>query len=242
MNRSTSSMFSDRARSRTHRLATVLAPPIQAVYRIFGRSVDITPQNLPRSGPVIVAAYHASMLDPLFVALSIWYNGRMPHFLAKDSLFREPLGTPLRALGQIPVIRYSQEASDSLKYAKEALHAGECVVIYPQGTLTKNPDLWPEKFRSGAARLSLETGAPIVPVAHWGTSLLMPPRAKKPKLDPRNIVQISYGTPIEPTVEPSKRNIALLTRHVEARVAQGVARLRGQPLPDFYTRALEFPA
>lgn len=225
---------------RTYSFARVVAGPVETIYRLFGRWADITPHNIPAHGPAILAVYHASLLDPLFVALSLWRNGRMPHFLAKSPLFKGPLGTPLRSLGQIPVFRNSSSATDSLIAAKECLAAGECVVIYPQGTLTKNPDLWPEHFRSGTVRLAFETGAPIIPVAHWGTHLLMPPGAKRPKIKPGNIVQIAYGEPISVAgIEPSRGNITKLTRYVEAVVANGVAKLRGVPLPQKYRAALE---
>lgn len=232
--------FEAQDRKRTLQIARAVAPPLTAAYRVFGRWVDDNPQNLPSEGPAIIAAYHASLLDPLFVALSMWHNGRMPHFMAKSPLFDGLLGVPLRALGQIPVIRNSSSASDSLTYAKRALDAGECVVIYPQGTLTKNPELWPEHFKSGAGRLAFETGVPIIPLAHWGTSLLLPPGSKKPAFKPGNIVRISYGEPIDLTgVEPTRENLVKVTRHLEAVIAQDISRLNGKPLPERYVNALE---
>lgn len=232
--------FTPEDQKRTHRLARVVAPPLRTVYRVFGRWVDENPHNIPQDGPAILAVYHASLLDPVFVALSLWSNGRMPRFMAKSPLFTGIIGRPMRALGQIPVLRNSTSASDSLKYARKALDAGECVVIYPQGTLTKNPELWPENFKTGVARLALESGVPIVPVAHWGTSALMPPGAKKPALKPGNIVRISYGEPIDISgIEPTRENLRTITNHVEAVIARDVARLSGKPLPERYTHALE---
>ncbi|MDK8346496.1 lysophospholipid acyltransferase family protein [Brevibacterium sp. UMB1308A] len=232
--------FTPEDQKRTKRLARLVAPTLRASYRVFGRWVDENPHNIPKDGPAILAVYHASLLDPVFVALSLWSNGRLPRFMAKSSLFTGIIGRPMRALGQIPVLRDSATASDALKYARKALDAGECVVIYPQGTLTKNPELWPENFKTGAARLALESGVPIVPVAHWGTSALMPPGAKKPAFKPGNIVRINYGEPIDVTgIEPTRENLRAVTSHIEAVIARDVARLSGKPLPERYTHALE---
>lgn len=232
--------FTPEDHKRTFRLARMVAPPLKVAYRVFGRWVDENPHNIPTDGPAILAVYHASLLDPVFVALSLWSNGRLPRFMAKSPLFTGLIGGPMRALGQIPVLRNSATASDSLKYARKALDAGECVVIYPQGTLTKNPELWPENFKTGVARLALESGVPIVPVAHWGTSALMPPGAKKPAFKPGNIVRISYGEPIDVTgIEPTRENLRTITNHIEAVIARDVARLSGRPLPERYTHALE---
>ena len=232
--------FTPEDHKRTFRLARMVAPPLKTAYRVFGRWVDENPHNIPTDGPAILAVYHASLLDPVFVALSLWSNGRLPRFMAKSSLFTGIIGRPMRALGQIPVLRDSATASDALKYARKALDAGECVVIYPQGTLTKNPELWPENFKTGVARLALESGVPIVPVAHWGTSALMPPGAKKPAFKPGNIVRISYGEPIDVTgIEPTRENLRAVTNHIEAVIAHDVARLNGKPLPERYTHALE---
>ncbi|UZD61285.1 lysophospholipid acyltransferase family protein [Brevibacterium sp. JSBI002] len=131
--------------------------------------------NLPPEGEgMIVAAYHANHLDPILVGLALKRNGRMPHFLAKSTLFTGILGMLLKRIGQIPVLRASAQAGDSLAYAKQALAKGETVVIYPEGTLTKDPDFWPQHFKTGTARLALETGAPIIPVAHWGLNEIYP--------------------------------------------------------------------
>jgi 1-acyl-sn-glycerol-3-phosphate acyltransferase len=94
---------------------------------------------------------------------------RHPRFLAKQELFDKPvLGTVLRGAGQIPVRRGAGDGS-SLEEAKRALQAGEVVVIYPEGTsTTTDPDFSPGRGKTGAVRLSLATGVPILPVATWG--------------------------------------------------------------------------
>ena len=75
-----------------------------------------------------------------------------------------------------------------------AVRDGECVVVYPEGTLTRDPDLWPMTGKSGAARIALETGCPVIPVGQWGAHELLPPYSKKPDLFPRK--QIVMKRPI----------------------------------------------
>ena len=89
-------------------------------------------------------------------------------------MFRnKALGGFLRAAGQIPVERLSANAAGAYDAAVAAVRAGECVVVYPEGTLTRDPDLWPMVGKSGAARIALETGCPVIPVGQWGAHDLL---------------------------------------------------------------------
>ena len=83
------------------------------------------------------------------------------------------LGRILRACGQIPVQRQSAKSADALLAAVEAVHQGRAVVIYPEGTITRDPDLWPMKGKTGAARIALRTGCPVIPIGQWGAQELM---------------------------------------------------------------------
>ena len=126
--------------------------------------------NIPETGPVILAPNHMTEVDPLILVQAIAYGGgRIPRFLAKASLFKPPgTGTILTHAKQIPVYRQSEDPASALRDAATALEAGECVVLYPEGTVTGDPDKWPMVGRTGLVRLALQTGAPVVPVAHWG--------------------------------------------------------------------------
>ena len=116
-----------------------------------------------------MAATHISYLDPFSTALAIIRRGRRPRFLAKDDLFRIPLvGRALRGAGQIRVSRGTGERRP-LREAERALEEGEVVAIYPEGTVTQRPDHLPKEGKTGAVRLSLATGVPIVPLASWGS-------------------------------------------------------------------------
>ncbi|MGO2807066.1 MAG: lysophospholipid acyltransferase family protein, partial [Glutamicibacter arilaitensis] len=124
-------------------------------------------ETLPQGG-YILCPNHLTEIDPLVVGHAIYSNGRLPRWLAKESLFNVPvLGWMLRETGQVPVARSATSAGESLKAAKRVLDAGGVIVIYPEGTLTRDPNLWPMVGRTGAARLALQTGAPVVPMAHW---------------------------------------------------------------------------
>jgi 1-acyl-sn-glycerol-3-phosphate acyltransferase len=128
----------------------------------------------------------------------LYNQKRPPHFLAKAGLFKAPvLGTLLRATRQIPVERSTAGANRSLQVAKEVVDAGGAIIIYPEGTLTRDPDLWPMKGHTGAARLALQTGAPVVPMAHWGAHEVFPRYAKRFHIFPRKTVRVLVGDPVD---------------------------------------------
>lgn len=125
--------------------------------------------HIPREGPAIVACNHISYLDPIGNAYAIVRAGRRPRFLAKDDLFKIPVvGAALKGAHQIPVDR-GTDGRTPLLAARAALDAGEIVVIYPEGTVTTDPDFLPMRGRTGAVRLSLTSGVPITPMASWGS-------------------------------------------------------------------------
>jgi 1-acyl-sn-glycerol-3-phosphate acyltransferase len=155
-------------------------------------------ENIPTSGGFILALNHVSHLDPLTAAHIVYDHGRLPRYLAKSGLFRNrALGFFLRAAGQIPVERLSKNAVGAYDAAVAAVRAGECVVVYPEGTITRDPDGWPMTGKSGAARIALETGCPVIPVGQWGAQQLLAPYARKPDLFPRKKITMRVGTPVE---------------------------------------------
>jgi 1-acyl-sn-glycerol-3-phosphate acyltransferase len=127
-------------------------------------------EHVPPEGPVLVACNHISYLDPLAHGYFLVKAGRRPRFLAKIELFRNPVTGPvLRGAGQIPVRRGSGERGP-LELALKALHDGEVVVVYPESTITTNPDLSPMRGKAGIARLTLASHVPVVPLAVWGSA------------------------------------------------------------------------
>ncbi|MGJ3402784.1 lysophospholipid acyltransferase family protein [Glutamicibacter sp. Je.9.36] len=154
-------------------------------------------ETLPPDG-YILCPNHLTEIDPLVVGHAIYSNGRLPRWLAKESLFKIPvLGWMLRETGQVPVSRSASNAGESLAAARKVLDAGGVIVIYPEGTLTRDPALWPMVGRTGAARLALQTGAPVVPMAHWGDQELLPRYSKKMYPFPRKHVTVSVGQPVD---------------------------------------------
>ena len=155
-------------------------------------------ENVPAQGGVILAANHMSHFDPLVVAHYVYGSGRWPRFLAKASLWKVPVaGYFLRKTQQIPVERGSVEAVKSLDTLVDALNKGAAVIIYPEGTTTKSPDLWPMRGKTGAARLALVTGVPVIPIAHWGAQRVFDVRTKKFSLRPRRPVTVIAGKPVD---------------------------------------------
>jgi 1-acyl-sn-glycerol-3-phosphate acyltransferase len=207
-------------------------------------------ERLPATGGVIVVANHISNADPLALAQFLAYAGRWPRFLAKSSLFGVPvLGRLLRGAAQIPVERGGGHAADALAAARAALGAGRAVVVYPEGTITYDPDLWPMRGRTGAARLALATGCPVVPVGQWGAEEFLRGRTVGlPRFWARPTLRMLVGPPV-PLDDLRERALdaavlAEATERIMAALTALVAELRGEPAPSvrFDPRAPGGPA
>lgn len=172
----------------------VLRPPLMVLTRRTWLGTD----NVPARGPVIFAVNHHSHADPFVVAHWVYDLPRAPRFLAKESLFRIPVvKRVLRGAHQIPVYRGTKDASVALRDARAVLDGGGAVIIYPEGTVTKDPDLWPMQAKTGVARLALETGAPVVPVAEWGSERIFDPRTNTLHLRLRYPITVVAGSPVD---------------------------------------------
>ena len=153
---------------------------------------------IPRSGGAVIVANHVSHADPLTFAHFVYGNGRLPRFLAKAELFEVRLvGPVLRSMGQIPVFRLTHDAALAFRAAVDAVRSGKIVIVYPEGTLTRQPDLWPMAGKTGAARIALTADVPVIPVAQWGAQEILYPYASRPSLWPRKRVLASAGTPVD---------------------------------------------
>lgn len=171
---------------------------VETWLRIFTRRRWIDGENIPARGGCVVAANHVSHIDPFTFAHFVYGHGRVVRFLAKAEVFAIPvLGRLIAATGQIPVRRLTSDASLAFGAAVRAVEEGKCVVIYPEGTITREPDLWPMTGRTGAARIALSAGVPVIPVAQWGPQDVLPPYAKKPRLLPRKLITVKAGTPVD---------------------------------------------
>lgn len=155
-------------------LAAIAAVLIPLVRLLFGLRV-VGAEKLPKSGAYILVANHVTNLDALAVAYLIYVKlGRAPHFLAKEGLFRAPvIGPVLTAAGQIPVYRSGKRNDAQMAAAHAYLQAGHTIAIFPEGTLTRDPGLWPMRGKTGAVRLALDTGVPVYPVGQWGSEKVL---------------------------------------------------------------------
>jgi 1-acyl-sn-glycerol-3-phosphate acyltransferase len=175
-------------------VVVVLKPWLVLITKRDYRGVE----NLKFDGGIIAAMNHNSWFDPFVVAQFMWDNDRPPKFLAKAAIFKVPvIGQLVYLAGQIPVYRESRHAKIAVRGAISAVEKGEAVVISPEGTLTRDPNLWPMEGKTGAARIALATKAPVIPVAHWGAHLVLAPYSKKLKLFPRKTMIVAAGKPVD---------------------------------------------
>jgi 1-acyl-sn-glycerol-3-phosphate acyltransferase len=157
-------------------------------------------------------------------------------YLAKSGLFRNKLlGHFMRSAGQIPVERSSRSAVGAYDAAVAAVRAGECIVVYPEGTITRDPDLWPMKGKSGAARIALETGCPVIPIGQWGAQELLAPYAKRPDLFPRKTIHIVAGDPVDLSdlvgLPRTTEVLAESTERIMSAITAIVEDIRGETAP-----------
>jgi 1-acyl-sn-glycerol-3-phosphate acyltransferase len=204
-------------------------------------------EHVPRDGGVILVATHISHADPLVYAHFVYDSGRWPQYLAKQSLFQVPvIGPLLRQVRQIPVQRGSIDAVKALEAAITAVKSGDGVIFYPEGTTTKEPDLWPMRGKTGAARLALLTGAPVVPMVTWGPERIFDPRTKKLRLRPRMPVTVVAGPPIDLSrwagAAPSRTVLHEMTDVIMLRLREMIAEVRGAEAPPIFEPNSRRPA
>ena len=217
----------------------VVYPFASLMFRLRYRHAE----RLPARGPVLLVANHVSILDPIACARLVFDNGRLPHFLAKQSVFKGFAGTLLRSAGQIPVARFSADAHTALDAAKADLDAGNLIVIYPEGSVTRDPDWWPMQARTGVARLALTTDAVVLPVAQWGPQRVHDYHRKKLHLRFRAPADYLVGEPIDLTAlratvrDGGMLSVELLretTDLIMSRVRDQLAELREEPAPSTF--------
>jgi len=180
------------------RLTEVILPPV--INGLMGHEWrgQENIRNVPADSGLILAINHISYADVLAVCLFTYKSGRYPVFLAKSSLFEmRGLRAVMRGTGQLPVYRGQADAGLVLRDAERGVRDGACVIFYPEATATRDPDQWPMVAKTGVARLALATGAPVIPVAHWGAQRILPYGSFRPHLLPRTTVQVVAGPPVD---------------------------------------------
>ena len=196
-------------------------------------------ENLPKDGGFIVVPNHISNVDPLCVFDFLGAQGYPVRIMAKKQLFKVPvLGWALRKLKMVSVDRESTHKDGVLAGALAALRQGECIAIYAEGTLTRDPQYWPMKTKTGAARLALDAGVPLIPLAQWGAQDIMPRYTKRIDIRPNRDVWIAVQPAVDlegiDTSEGSANWDAVdeLNRRLEKAMMAGVEELRGGEGPD----------
>jgi 1-acyl-sn-glycerol-3-phosphate acyltransferase len=210
----------------------ILRPGIRMTMRLDWRGQE----HIPADGPVILAANHLSYMDIFAVSLFADSARRYPVFLAKSSLFTIPaLGTIITKLGQLPVYRGQVDAALVLREAEMVARNGACVIFYPEATVTRDPDKWPMVAKTGVARLALETGAPVIPIAHWGAQRILPYGSYVPRLLPRKTVKIVAGPPVDLSEfadqQPTSQVLRAMTAKIMTDVTDLLGELRGETPP-----------
>lgn len=195
-------------------------------------------ENLPQEGGFIAISNHVSNLDPLTFAHFLIDNNVPVKMMAKASLFKIPLGGGkiIASAGMIPVERGSSKAGNSLVAAKAALAKGEAVGMFPEGTLTNDPDGWPMRARTGVARLALETGVPVIPIAQWGAHRLVPPHSQRPTKLARQRLDVVAGPPIDLSefagANPTGQVLRAATDKMMGVLRTMVGEIRGETPPE----------
>ena len=217
----------------------VLYPLTMLLFKVRWRGLD----RIPKSGGAIVAVNHISYADPIVFGRFIWDAGRVPRYLAKASLFSAPfpVGQVVRGSGQIPVHRDSVNAAEALQAAVEALRRGQIVLIYPEGTVTRDPDFWPMQAKTGIARLALMVPeVPVIPVGQWGAQNFLDYYHKRFRPLPRTKVSVSAGEPVDLSdfagKPPTREVLHAMTERIMVAVRDEVAGLRGEPAPAEFAR------
>ncbi|ATY16658.1 1-acyl-sn-glycerol-3-phosphate acyltransferase [Amycolatopsis sp. AA4] len=194
-------------------------------------------RNIPESGGVVVASNHLSNADPTTLTAFCLGSGRVPRYLAKASLWNAPvIKAVMRSGKHIPVHRGAPTAAGAYRDAVAAVRAGECLAVFPEGGFSADPDGWPAKNgKTGAARVALETGAPVIPVANWGTHELLPAGAWFPRVLPRRKIEFAAGEPVDLSDlrerELTRDVLQEATARIMAAVTELLAGIRGERPP-----------
>jgi 1-acyl-sn-glycerol-3-phosphate acyltransferase len=172
-------------------IVLLLWPLLRVLFRRDWRGAE----NIPADG-CVVAPNHLSYVDPFAIALYLYDNDRPPYYLGKEAVFRIPVfGRLIAWADQIPVYRGTGQAADAMRAAVAAVQEGKTVVVYPEGTLTRDPGGWPMRGKTGAARIALTTRCPVIPVAMWGPQEVLGTYQKDVHFFPRKTMHVLAGPP-----------------------------------------------
>lgn len=195
-------------------------------------------ENLPKDRGYLLVCNHLSNIDAVCL-LWVMMKADVPvRIMAKSELFKVPLlGGAMRRMQLLPVDRKSKEPGAILASAAKALRDGECVAIYPEGTLTTDPEEWPMRIKTGAARLALDTGVDVIPFIHWGEQKIMRSGSALIDFRPQRKVSVRIGQPIDlddlhhDTGSADHHAVDEATARIQRAMIDQVAALRGEDAP-----------
>ena len=197
--------------------------PMEPVYRpIIGIALGVMKgfkwkvtatgtEHIPAAGPAVIATNHVGYMDFVFVGAAAREQGRLVRFLAKAEVFKHKIAGPLmRGMKHIPVDRFGR-ASQAIDDAVAALNRGEVIGMFPESTISRS--FVPAAGKTGAARMAMQAGAPLIPGAVWGSQRIL--TKGRPKNFQRDIpITVMLGEPIayEPDDDPEKVTVVLMQR------------------------------
>ncbi len=224
----------------SHTVTPASRRTLRTLGRIFRHFVDVQVsglENLPDQGGVILTPNHISNLDPVGVWYAMATHGHQVRMMAKKEMLTIPVvGAWFRSIGLVPVDRSSSPGA-SLEVAAQLLADGQCVGLYPEGTLTAEPGYWPMRAKTGAARLALDTRAPVIPVAQWGMQAVMPRYSLKVSLKPHQVSRMRILPAVDLSDLYSDRGsedheaVEEATMRIFRAITAGVEELRGGTAP-----------
>ena len=192
-------------------------PPVigglRTAFKLLGLKLHVVgSDNVPTSGPAVMASNHISHLDFIFVGLGARASKRYVRFMAKESIFANRVAGPLmRGMHHISVDR--EAGLQSFRDALGALKSGEIVGLFPEATISRSFE--PKEFKSGAERLAKASKAPLIPVGVWGSQRLWT-YDERASLKQRGVpISIYVGEPIDPSLTGEAASAELRARVIE---------------------------
>ncbi|PRZ43488.1 1-acyl-sn-glycerol-3-phosphate acyltransferase [Antricoccus suffuscus] len=217
-----------------------VAPLVRNASRLLFKEKFRNRELIPATGPALLVLNHVSVVDPLAVASYVWSAGRLPRFMIKDGVFKAPVvGAAMRHCKQIEVARGSANALKSIDDAVSILQEGGVVVVYPEGTVTRNDSFWPMRSKTGVARIARAApDAPVITLSQWGAQDTWNYHTRKKSIFPRKKVTIVAHGELDLTAEralPNSESYRRMTDRMMNDIAAGVGELRGEtPPPDLF--------
>jgi 1-acyl-sn-glycerol-3-phosphate acyltransferase len=198
------------------------------LFRVLGFRFSIEGvEHVPETGGAVVVSNHVSYFDFMFVGLATRPKRRLVRFMAKKSIFDNPVSGPLmRGMHHIPVDRSAGAAAYGV--AVEALRAGELVGVFPESTISRSFQL--RETKSGAARMAIEAGVPVLPIVTWGGQRVWT-AGRRPQWQRNVPVTLRIGRPIPVTHETTAAALTEALREALIEITEEVQRDYPGPQP-----------